>query len=98
MIDINEIGKNAYQNAVKRKKTGQFPCHDKDVLSIYEEICEFHRAKEDKLSSHLPIYSEAEEELADILISCLTELHKRDVNIERIITDKICFNEKRDML
>ena len=46
-------------------------------------------------STHLPQYTEAQEELADIIIACFTELHRRGVDVEKIITDKIKFNETR---
>lgn len=95
MIDLNSLAKDAHKNAVKRGKSTILPNHKRDVMSICEELFEFNNAKENKLSEHLPIYTEAEEELADILIGCMTELQKRGVDIEVLITDKIRYNENR---
>jgi hypothetical protein len=46
-------------------------------------------------SNHLPGYTEAQEELADILITCLTELHRRDTDIEKIVSEKVKYNKTR---
>ena len=56
---------------------------------------EFIKANEEKPSEHLPEYTEAQEELADILITCLTELDRRKVDVEEIIMKKIEFNKIR---
>lgn len=50
---------------------------------------------EESPSEHLPEYTEAQEELADILITCLTELDRRKVDVEEIIMKKIEFNKIR---
>jgi hypothetical protein len=59
------------------------------------EVNEFAEASEDKKSEHLPEYTEAQEELADIIIGCMTELFKRGVDVDKIIDAKIEFNEQR---
>lgn len=94
--DFNVAAYEAYSNAIKRNKTGDSPNHDKDVLVLLEEFTEFSKASEDKPSEHLPEYTEAAEELADILIGCLTELYKRNVDVGSIIRDKINYNETRE--
>ena len=59
------------------------------------EVNELAEASEDKKSEHLPEYTEAQEELADIIIGCMTELFKRGVDVDKIIDAKIEFNEQR---
>lgn len=46
-------------------------------------------------SEHLPEYTQAQEELADVLICCLAELHRRGVDVERIVKENIEFNKTR---
>lgn len=53
------------------------------------------KANEDVSSEHISEYSEVQEELVDILIVCLTELHRRNDNVERIIMRKLDYNDKR---
>ena len=52
-------------------------------------------ASEERQSEHLPLYTEAVEELGDVMIACMTELCKRNVDVEKLISDKIRFNELR---
>ena len=92
---MNTIASRCCYNAFKRNKTSLFNEHDEDANSIMEEVKEFLLASEEKKSEHLPKYTEAQEELADILISCMTELYKRGVDIDTIVMDKIIFNENR---
>jgi hypothetical protein len=58
-------------------------------------LYEFERASEKVQSDHIPEYTQAQEELVDILITCLTELHRRNINIESIIKRKLSFNQTR---
>lgn len=92
---LNKIAQKAYNNAVLRKKVTLYSSHQEDVDSLMEEMKEFAEASETKDSEHLPLYTEADEELADILICCLTELFKRGVNVDKLVDDKMEFNEKR---
>ena len=95
MIDLKETARRAFEDALRRNKTTVAPSHYLDACSILKEIDEFQMASEGKPSAHLPLYTEAQEELADILISCLTELHKRGTDIEAIIRRKMNFNATR---
>lgn len=95
MIDLNKAARRAFENAVLRRKTTEQVSHYLDACGILKEIDEFQMASEDKISQHLHIYTEAQEELADILISCLTELYKRGTDVEAIIRNKMNFNEQR---
>lgn len=92
---INELAKQAHETAVKRGKTSKDLSHDETFFGILEELREFRVASEFGKSKHLPEYTEAQEELADVLICCLTELHLRGVDVERIIKDKVEFNKTR---
>ena len=95
MIDLNKLAQEAYGCALRRNKTTSSVNHIASARSIEGELAEFLDANEIHDSIHIP-YPEAQEELADILIVCLTELHKRGVNVEAIIIDKINFNQHRD--
>lgn len=95
MGELNKRACRAYNNAVLRKKVTLYSSHQEDVDSLMEEMKEFAEASETKDSEHLPLYTEAEEELAGILICCLTELFKRGVNVDNIVDAKMDFNEKR---
>lgn len=95
MIDLKQTARAAFENAVRRKKTAAQVKHYSDACGILKEIDEFGQAGEDMPSEHIPPYTEAQEELADILICCLTELYKRGTDIEAIITHKMKFNESR---
>lgn len=69
--------------------------HGESYAAIFRELNEYDLASELTKSEHLPQYTEAEEELTDVLIVCLTELHRRGTNIEEIVKAKISFNKTR---
>ena len=93
--NINQLARESYNNAIIRGKTTKAPNHEENFFSIFDEFKELKDASEHDHSEHLPRYTEAAEELADIIIACLTELHSRDVDIESILRDKINFNKTR---
>ena len=95
MIDLNAIASLCAENAKKRGKVGYDVSHYLTSCGIYNELDEFEQASEIAHSDHLPEYTEAQEELVDILITCLTELHRRNVDVEAIITKKLEFNQQR---
>lgn len=92
---MNNLASRSCYSALKRGKTSVFSEHDEDANSIMGEVNEFLLASEEKKSEHLPEYTEAQEELADVLICCMTELFKRGVNVEKLVRTKIAFNERR---
>lgn len=92
---INELAKQAHETVVKRGKTSEDTSHLDTFFSILSELKEFREAGETKKSEHLPEYTETQEELTNVLICCLTELHRRGVDVERIIKEKIEFNKTR---
>lgn len=95
MINLNNISALCAENAKNRGKVGYDVSHYLTACSLYCELDEFDEASEKAHSDHLPEYTEAQEELADILITCLTELHRRNVDVEAIITKKLEFNQQR---
>lgn len=92
---INDLAKQAHETAVRRGKTSEDALHLDTFFGILSELKEFREASEIDPSEHLPEYTEAQEELADVLICCLTELHRRDTNVEEILKAKIEFNKTR---
>ena len=95
MIDLNALSSTCHKIAIKRGKIGDKAIHWSSASGISDELMEFIKASEEKPSEHLPEYTEAQEELADILITCLTELDRRKVDVEEIIIKKIEFNKIR---
>ena len=92
---INELAKQAHETAVKRGKTSEDASHLDTFFGILSELKGFREASEVEKSEHLPQYTQSQEELTDVLICCLTELHRRGVDVEKILTEKIEFNKTR---
>ena len=95
MENINQLAQTAFNTAIIRGKTGKEPNHMAAFYSILDELKEFREASEIDPSEHLPQYTQAQEELTDVLICCLTELHRRGVDVEEILKAKIEFNKTR---
>lgn len=97
MIDLNNFGEITLQTAYRRGKCKRLSedIHRETFLSLNEELNEFDMSSESAMSEHIPLYTEAEEELADLLIVALTELSRRRVNVEEIITSKALYNQSR---
>ena len=93
---INDLAKQAHETAVKRGKTSEDASHLDTFFSILSELKEFREASEVDPSEHLPEYTQAQEELTDVLICCLTELHRSGVDVEEILKAKINYNKTRD--
>lgn len=92
---LNDLSCQAFNTAVLRGQTDRNASHNDTFFGIFEELCEFRAASEVDKSNHLPAYTQAQEELADILICCLTELYRRETNVEAIVKAKIEFNKTR---
>ena len=92
---INDLAKQAHETAVKRGKTSEDALHLDTFFGILSELKEFREASEIDPSEHLPEYTQAQEELTDVLICCLTELYRRGVDVEEIIKAKINYNKTR---
>ena len=95
MENINQLAQTAFDTAIIRGKTARDMNHLDTFFGILSELKEFREASEIDPSEHLPEYTQAQEELADVLICCLTELHRRGVDVEEIIKAKIEFNKTR---
>ena len=92
---INELAQTAFNTAIIRGKTAKDMNHLDTFFGIFSELKEFRDASEIDKSEHLPQYTQAQEELCDVLICCLTELHRRGTNVEEILKAKIEFNKTR---
>lgn len=94
---INELAERAFNNAVKRRKTTvDNITYNSTLRSLADEFAEFVIANEYLKSEHIPSVSQVVEELTDIAIVCFTELHRRGIDVEKMLLDKIEFNEKRE--
>lgn len=65
----------AYVHAARRGKTRNDMTHEEIYNSIKQEIEEFKEAT-DEPSEHLPQLTQRQEELADIILACMTEICK----------------------
>ena len=92
---INDLAKQAHETAVKRGKTSEDTSHLDTFFGILSELKEFREASEIDPSEHLPQYTASQEELTDVLICCLTELYRREVDVEEILMAKINYNKTR---
>lgn len=95
MSCINKLAERAYRTALLRGKVYEYIDHHETVSSLAEEFNEFILADEIQKSPHMPDVPHAVEELTDIMIVCMTELYRRDINVEEVLKAKIGFNEKR---
>lgn len=93
---INAMAKRSHAIAQKR---GQL--NEQWYISLMEEVVELtdEVEKEEKsgfrVSDHIP-FTALEEEIADVMLVCMTTLHAMNVNIEKLLKTKIEFNETRD--
>lgn len=94
-MDLNKAARRAYKNALARKKIVEDVNHKESVRTLGQEFEEFKNADENLPSNHLAEYSEAVEELTDILIGSLTELYRRGVDVETVVHVKLKYNENR---
>lgn len=99
MIDLNKLAKETYETAVRRGKfvptDSKSEMHNVSYSAILGELTEFAIASEMSESIHIKGYTEAEEEMIDILITCLTGLRQRGTDIEKLLLDKMEFNKAR---
>lgn len=99
MMDLNEFGKRTYECAVKRGKTcpqsKSHLMHQETIKGLHEEFCEVVSASEVEPSEHIEGFTAVAEELADIAIVVMTELHRRGVDIEAVLSLKATYNEQR---
>lgn len=96
MIDLNQIADACRKTALRRGKINERLSHWEAAVSLRCELDEYTNSSEHVLSEHLPEYTEAQEELADIIIVCLTDLSRRKVDIEALIKAKLTFNQNRE--
>ena len=99
-MDLNKFGKRAYNNALSRGKIHNdladiYVVHEETVVSMTEEMNEVVVASETLPGDHLPQYTEIVEELVDVAIAAITELHRRGVDIEEVLHAKMKYNESR---
>ena len=94
MCNINFIAMRSWAAATKRGQINDRTCHDNMVRNIKKELKEFAEATPGR-SEHLPEYSEQEEELADIILVCLTSLAELGTNVAQLLIDKTRFNFTR---
>lgn len=98
-MDLNKFGKRAYKCALKRGKIheqlDQCQLHQETVEGLSEEVGEVIEASEVDASEHLDRYPAIVEELADVAIVAITELYRRNVDIDAVLHAKMKYNEQR---
>lgn len=97
MLNLNLLAKDCYFCALKREKIKINSTILQHRTSIIMEDIEFIDACEtpDKISAHLPSYNEIDEEAIDGIITRLTFLASREINIEKLLKEKVEFNKTR---
>lgn len=97
-MDLNKFGRRAYNSALKRGKIRENltveTLHAETIEGLSEEVKEVIEASESETSEHFG-YTAVVEELADVAIVALTELHRRGVDIEALLHEKMKYNEQR---
>lgn len=97
---INKLAQRALECAQKRGKVN--PYHPIDVMesmqkkAVHDEAVELLVARTNRISEHLPQYTEDVEEAADVVISALTYLAMVAVDVQEVIEAKMKFNETRE--
>lgn len=98
-MKLNKFAKRAYKCALRREKINEGLTedllHKETVASLTEELNEVTGASEIEHSEHLEKYPAVVEELVDVAIVTFTELHRRGVDIEEVLHEKMKYNERR---
>lgn len=98
MATLQELGQRALSCAFKRAKLKAdlppYKLMKLQKLAIEDEAVELLEATR-KMSQHIN-YNEDEEEAADVIIATLSYLALTGVDIDRLIDDKMSYNEKRE--
>lgn len=95
---INEIAKESCDLAIERDKIRS--CYiGYGILTMGEEMNEVENAffydDPEKQSDHLPKYTTVQEEIADVVLAGLSNLHFLGVDPQEILCSKLEFNKKR---
>lgn len=98
-MDLNKFAKRAYQCALRReqihKDSPSHILHQETVESLNREVSEVVGASETLSADHVPMFTEVQEEIADVLIVCCTELYRRGTDLEALLHAKMKYNENR---
>lgn len=99
MATLTELGYKATACAIKRGKINSCLPIEKKLqrqrVAIYNELIELFEAKRE-VSPHIPAYMADVEEAADVVIAALTYLSLRGVDIDKVIEEKMSYNETRE--
>lgn len=98
-MDLNKFAKRAYQCALRRGQIHEalslHLLHQETVESLNREVSEVIGASETLYADHVPMFTEVQEEIADVLIVCCTELYRRGIDLEALLHAKMKYNENR---
>lgn len=98
-MDLNKFGKRAYTSALKRGKitdTTDIPTMNREMCQgVGDKYSEVVKGSELLHGDHLPQYTEVVEELADVTIAAMAELYRRGIDIEKVLHEKMKYNETR---
>lgn len=96
-MDGRTIQRQAFDCAVRRKKLNpkaDWECVQQVLRdALVGEVKEFINAK--GMSRHLTNRSEFAEELADVVITCMTIAEYNGINLDTIISEKMKYNQSR---
>ena len=91
---MNLLMVRSWAAAVRRGQVDERTRHEDRVRAIRGELREFERATVEALE-HLPGFTEQQEELADIILVCLTSMYEMKTNVSDLLDQKIKFNNVR---
>ena len=94
MTDINQLTEDSYNSALRRNPNLNY---EEQLRQIFLEECELADAYigEPKMSEHCPELTAIEEEVADIIFSCLVLVKIENIDIEKALRIKNEFNKTR---
>lgn len=97
---VNKIAKKALECAIKRGKINPVaPAYEvlrRQKRAVHDEAVELLVAKYSRQSSHIPAYTEDEEEAADVVIAALNYLQLATGDAMAVIEAKMNYNETRE--
>lgn len=89
-----EETKRALECAIKRGKLSGMLTQDVWASAIMDEVSELNIATSCN-SQHIPLYAEYEEELADVVITCMSMAEWYAIDLGEVIDTKMKYNEER---
>lgn len=92
--NVNFLAIRSYVAALRRGKVRDKTKKEDFLRAIKSEVREYREAT-NVISAHIPQFSHETEELADIIITCMTTLAHMGVDVGAVLNAKIQYNMNR---